>query len=236
MAGLLLVATGWGQVYGAPPSDVLVQVELIEVTHEKLTELLEDPVLVRDAKKLRVAAQELVRGKEAKIRHTMMVRTTTGGRGAVKSAREHIYPTEYEPPGLPSSVGSQAEAGLSVEPEQISPEQPDVPTAFETRYVGESLVAGARVDREWGTVELQLEISVVRKMGELDWGKRKTPGGNVFAASMPEFESLEADLVLVVPDGGFGFGGILRRESEPEKRIMVFVRCDVLEPGPEVEK
>ena len=235
LGGLLLAAgSGWADVdpfAEAQPVrqvDVLVQVEMIEVTHGNLTELMRTPVLARDPMALRVKAQELVRAKKARILHTLMVRTREQSEALVTSAREYIYPTEYEPPELPSSIGS-GPISSGKEPPR-TPDQPDTPTAFETRDLGESLTAGVIVNRSEGTVKVDLDLRLTRLSELMAWTRRKTPSGNEFATKMPEIENLESAPRLDVPDGGYGFAGVLRRESDPEKRILVFVRCDVLEP------
>ncbi len=202
---------------------------MIEVSHGKLTELMLDSVLARDAKALRVKSQELVRGKQAKIPHTMRLRVREEEAGEARSSGDFIYPTEYEPPELPSSFSTKIRH-LRGKPEYKSPEEPNVPTAFETENIGEEMSARVTVDRQKGAVAVVLDLELTRNMGVVEWGKWKTPGGNEFAAGMPEFEVLKSALRLDVLDGGYALAGVLRRESDPKNRIMVFVRCDVLEP------
>lgn len=234
----MVAGAGWVRAdddpFAEPMSwvDVLVQVELIEVTHGKLTELLRTPELVRDAMALRVKSQELVRGREATIVHTMMVRTREESQAVSRSVRESIHPTEYEPPEWPNGIGN-ASANPGGKPQERTAEQPNTPTAFERRDLGELMTVGVTVNRGRGTVGVKMQLELARSMGVVEWARRKTPGGNDYATGMVDIESLKSAPKLDVPDGGYGFAGILQRESDPEKRLLVFVRCDLLVPEPE---
>jgi general secretion pathway protein D len=81
--------------------------------------------------------QTLMRGLNQKKGVDLMAQpssiTRSGQSSSIAIVREFIYPTEYEPPELPNSTGSEFGGG------GVTPVTPATPTAFDTRDVGISL-------------------------------------------------------------------------------------------------
>ncbi|MBJ7257231.1 MAG: type II and III secretion system protein, partial [Akkermansiaceae bacterium] len=114
--------------------------------------------------------QMLMRGLDQKKGVDIMAQpatvTRSGQSSTIKIIREFIYPTEYEPPELPNSVGETEPSfilgpdGLPIlAPTQssgISPVTPATPTAFETKEVGITLEVLPVVDanKQYITVTL----------------------------------------------------------------------------------
>jgi general secretion pathway protein D len=114
--------------------------------------------------------QMLMRGLDQKKGVDVMAQpatvTRSGQSSTIKIIREFIYPTEYEPPELPNSVGETEPSfilgpdGLPIlAPTQssgISPVTPATPTAFETKEVGITLEVLPVVDanKQYITVTL----------------------------------------------------------------------------------
>ncbi len=100
------------------PKYVQVQVEFVEMSHQKLTELLflADPPS-SDSTPLRKQVVELVKEGEAEILETMMIVARSGETATTEGIREFIYPTEYEPPEIPQKVT------IPGKPDELSPEK-----------------------------------------------------------------------------------------------------------------
>ena len=120
-----------------------VQVEYVELSHETLTDLLflADPPSA-DATPLRKQVQELVKKGEAKVMETMILDARSGEKALAESINEFIYPTEYEPPEIPTKVS------VPERPDGLNPDEmkllrmmrtPATPTSFETRNLGTTL-------------------------------------------------------------------------------------------------
>lgn len=79
--------------------------------------------------------------------------TRSGQSTSVSVVREFIYPSEYEPPELPNSVGDNGNGGGGG---GTSPVTPATPTAFETREVGVNLEVLPVVDENKQYVNVTL--------------------------------------------------------------------------------
>ena len=84
--------------------------------------------------------------------------STAGQRVELRSGRDFIYPTEYEPPEVPNTAG----AG--------SPITPSNPTAFETREVGYSISVEPTVSEDRNYISLSVNPSIVNFDGFIDYG------------------------------------------------------------------
>jgi general secretion pathway protein D len=98
------------------------------------------------------SVQMLMRGLDQKKGVDIMAQpatvTRSGQSSSIEIVREFIYPTEYEPPELPNTVGSD-DGG-------VFPVTPATPTAFETKEVGITLEVLPVVDasKQYITVTL----------------------------------------------------------------------------------
>src|SRR5690606_32510173 len=80
----------------------------------------------------------LAQKKGTDLMTTPSVTTRSGQKANIEIIREFIYPTEYEPPELPNTVGATGGVGggLGGGGAGIFPVTPATPTAFETRNTG----------------------------------------------------------------------------------------------------
>ncbi len=169
--------------------------------------------------------QTLLRGLDQKKGVDLMaqpsVTTRSGQAASIKLVNEFIYPTEYEPPELPNTVGTTATSGGSF------PVTPATPTAFETRDdVGVKLEVLPVADAQRQFVDITLNPSVVDFDGFLNYGSPITSSTNgIFgpvsrvitdnAILMPVFSILRTNTNLIVRDGAtIVIGGLLRDEIE----------------------
>lgn len=233
VAGQQKVAGDAVQNSEAVPLMIYVQVEFIEMTHEKLTELIFLRKPKADETELRKQVQGLVKKGEAQIVETMLGVTRSGEKATTESVREFIYPTEYEPAELPNSVRVDArgeEGGAGEDLSRLI--TPPTPTAFETRLVGSILEFEAGVGPD-GLIELQLAPAVVANTGNVSWLVMKDPMENRNEILMPVFFLNQVSVRLTMKDGSCALAGSLTPKGENgevayDKKIMVFVKADVV--------
>ncbi len=99
------------------------------------------------------------------------VTTKSGQRATIEIIREFRYPTEFEPPQIPTSFGggsSGSVGGTSVI--AVFPVTPTTPTAFETRNTGVTLEVDPQVGPDGYTIDLTLVPQVVEFEGFINYG------------------------------------------------------------------
>ncbi|MGA0845100.1 MAG: Amuc_1098 family type IV pilus outer membrane protein [Luteolibacter sp.] len=168
-------------------------------------------------------AQMVIRGLSQKKNVDVMVKPSTvtrsGQASTLSVVREFIYPTEYEPPELPSSFNDNGGA---------LPVTPATPTAFDKRDTGVILevlpVAGA--DKQY--VDITLSPSMVEFDGFINYGSpirtvvqgQLGNGAQIVEVTanqilMPVFSTQQANTQLTVLDGStIAIGGLLRESIE----------------------
>ncbi|MBA3833180.1 MAG: type II secretion system protein GspD [Chthoniobacterales bacterium] len=118
------------------------------------------------------------------------VTTKSGQRAVIEIVREFRYPTQFDPPKIPQTVGStgnnQGGATGSI------PVTPTTPTAFETRNTGVTLEVEPVVGPDGVTIDLNLVPQVVEFEGFINYGS-----------------PILAPARSIVTDVLNGFGGIL---------------------------
>lgn len=108
---------------------------------------------------IQVIMRGLDQSKSADIMVQPSVVSSIGHRARVESSRDIIYPTEYEPPEMPSSSSG---SDIVVTPSH--------PTAFTTRKVGVSLEVEATVDDNKNYINLALLPELVEFEGFVNYG------------------------------------------------------------------
>ncbi|MCW0220668.1 MAG: type II and III secretion system protein, partial [Prosthecobacter sp.] len=95
--------------------------------------------------------------------------TTKGGQLAnIEVVREFIYPTEFDPPQIPTNVGSTT-GGVAGGTSSV-PVTPTTPTAFATRNVGVSMEVDPTVGADGYTIDLNLAPEVIEFDGFINYG------------------------------------------------------------------
>lgn len=219
------------------PKYVQVQVEFVEMAHEDLTKLLflSDPESA-DATELRKTVAGMVRNDEAKVLETMMVVARSGEKATGEGIREYIYPTEYEPPELPSEVDlPDKEGGMT--PEDIKTmwllRTPATPTSFETRNLGNTFEVAPNIGADGRIIDLTFTPEIVWHTGNTVWLETKDGQGNVSKIQMPEIYKLSVTTAITCIDGQYNLVAVLSPKdqqgvTDPSRKVMVFVKCDIL--------
>lgn len=121
-------------------------------------------------------AQMIMRGlaqkKGADVMTAPSILARSGEGATIEVIREFIYPTEYEPPELPQSIGARIgggtdEGGGSVE---IFPVTPATPTGFETRNTGVTLEIEPTIDDNNYSIDLRFLPELVEFEGFINYG------------------------------------------------------------------
>ena len=102
------------------------------------------------------------------------VTTKSGQRAVIEIVREFRYPTQFQPPQIPQTVGSfsgQSSGTLiPVGNSGTTPVTPTTPTAFETRNTGVTLEVEPVVGPDGVTIDLNLVPQVVEFEGFINYG------------------------------------------------------------------
>lgn len=104
------------------------------------------------------------------------VTTKSGQRAVIEIVREFRYPTQFQPPQIPQTVGSftgQPATGttlITLGNSGSTPVTPTTPTAFETRNTGVTLEVEPVVGPDGVTIDLNLVPQVVEFEGFINYG------------------------------------------------------------------
>ena len=206
------------------PTQVGVLVEYFELDHAALPPLLreyqEQPNANGLLKKVQAMAKE---GKSSMIDSTYVV-TPSGQRAKIESIREPIYPTEWDPAGLPHELQGPIQSGLNFKTSAG-------PTAFEMRPVRISVKLDPLVEDDNRNIQINIVSEMVQLVDRLEYGTGNTK------AEQPLFESLKISTAVTVPDGRSALIGIHsletarageaateeEREAVRDRRVLVFL-------------
>lgn len=120
------------------------------------------------------SVQAVMRGLDQKkgvdLMATPSTVTRSGQSASVRVVREFIYPSEYEPPELPNSVGNNGNDGGLGGGTTVSPVTPATPSAFEKKDVGVILEVLPTVGQDKHFVDVQLSPSITDFDGFVNYG------------------------------------------------------------------
>jgi len=163
-------------------------------------------ILALRSEDVAVLMRGLSQKKNVERMETPSIIARSGEKATLFNGREMIYPTEYEPPELPASVGAASESG-------VFPVTPANPTAFETRLVGVSLEAEATISEDKNYIDVRIESDVSNFDGFINYGSPITSStvdaiGNPVpvvitenAILMPIFRTIPLNTAVTVRDG-----------------------------------
>lgn len=203
-----------------PPRHVRVSVQWIEVPHPVLTELTAGEK--KGGSALHDAVMAYAKEGKAKIVETGIVVCRSGSKATFESIREEVFPTEYNPPG---SIGD------------ISPMNPLHRnfTAFDTRNTGVTMEVEPTISDDRGLIDLRFLPEIVAHGRSITWKEHKDPWGDA-SIRMPVFERSSVNTSLTVATGKFELATVISpKPTQPApavlKKILLFVRADVISPG-----
>ncbi|MBC8128056.1 MAG: tetratricopeptide repeat protein [Gloeobacteraceae cyanobacterium ES-bin-144] len=117
----------------------------------------------------------LAQKKGADLMTAPSVTARSGQKATIEIIREFIYPTEYEPPELPNSVGTGGNiggglGGLIGGGSSSFPVTPATPTAFETRNTGVTLEIEPTISENDYVISVKFVPEIVEFEGFINYG------------------------------------------------------------------
>nr|MDP0503913.1 type II and III secretion system protein [Verrucomicrobiota bacterium JB025] len=165
------------------------------------------------------------------------VTARSGQKATIEIIREFIYPTEYEPPEIPNSVGSSSNSTTVGESStQSYPVTPATPTAFETRNTGVTLEIEPTIGENDFVIDLRFVPEIVEFEGFVNYGSPiQTSSTDVLGnpvttvltenrIEMPVFSTRRVNSALTIYDGyTVAVGGLMREDVQMvEDKVPIF--------------
>ncbi len=220
----------------APPKQIRVQVEFIDLSHEQFTELMFGPKLPANDGELRQQVAQLVKDGKATVVETLLCTSRSGQKATSESIQEFIYPTEYEPAELPNNIHVKDE----LEADKAKANLRDLatgptPTSFDTRNVGSTLEIEPTLGSDLKTIDLRFVPEIVHHVGNQVWAEWKGEHGNS-PIQMPTFYALRINTSVTLTAGHYMLTAALspkNKDGAPDftRKLMVFVKADVITTG-----
>ncbi len=157
------------------------------------------------------------------------VTARSGDKASIEVIREFIYPTEYEPPEIPTNVGGGGGifGGGGGGGGGNIPVTPATPTAFETKNTGVTLEIEPRIGDNDFVIDLRFLPQIVEFEGFINYGSPiQSPSTDIFGnpvnailtenrIEMPVFSKRSVDTSLTIYDGyTVAVGGLMREDVQ----------------------
>jgi general secretion pathway protein D len=180
---------------------------------------------------VQVIMRGLAQKKGTDLMTAPSVTARSGQKATIEVIREFIYPTEYEPPELPTSVGVGTGGGLG----GIGggggggsfPVTPATPTAFETKNTGVTLEIEPTIGDNDFVIDLRFLPEIVEFEGFINYGSPiQSPSTDIFGnpvnsiitenrIEMPVFSKRSVNTSLTIYDGyTVAVGGLMREDIQ----------------------
>ena len=200
-------------VLAAPNIGVLL--EYYEVEQSVLPSMLRNYQNSPDASALLKQVQEMESNGEARLVESSYSISIPSQRNKVESVREHIYPTEYDPPEVPQTLTGP------IDPKTVIT-TPTNPTAYDIRNVGNTFeFEGHIVD---GFAFLKIAPELVTFQGNINWSQ------GIATAQQPLFDVAKTQSQFTVRFGGSELFGTFRPAGPTSsKRLLGFISPTRLE-------
>jgi general secretion pathway protein D len=170
------------------------------------------------------------------------VTTRSGQRATIEVIREFIYPTEFDPPQIPQTVGATTGGIAGVGSSGSFPVTPTTPTAFEMRPVGVRMEVDPVIGPDGYTIDLNLAPEVTDFEGFINYGSPiNTSSVNALGLSttieltpntinQPIFSTRKVTTAVTVWDGQtVAIGGLIREDvQDVEDKVPILGDIPVL--------
>lgn len=177
--------------------------------------------------------QMIMRGlsqkKGADVMTAPSIMARSGQKATIEIIREFIYPTEYEPPQLPNSVGTSGGTSLVGGGTQGGsfPVTPATPTAFEPRNTGVTLEIEPTLGANDSVIDLRFAPEITEFEGFINYGSPiESPGSDALGnpttvtitenrIEMPVFSVRRVSTSLSIYDGHtVAVGGLMKEDVQ----------------------
>ena len=207
-----------------------VTAEMIVVPVAACDAILAKPRKTVDDTDLREQARQMTAKGEATILDTVAIATRAGQPARNEGIQEFIYPTEYDPPELPTSVTINPPPNGATA--ATTPKTPFTAAAFDTRNLGTTLDLISVALNQGKHVDLELSLNWVGFLGWQNFGKWKDEVASVDLV-MPSFYVMNFRANLLVVPGLPVLAGALSPKGEdgmpdPKRKVLLFVRAEIL--------
>ena len=156
------------------------------------------------------------------------VTARSGQKATIEVIREFIYPTEYDPPEVPSSVGGGVGGGGDGDSAPtFVPVTPATPTAFETKNTGVTLEIEPTIGENDFVIDIRFLPEIVEFQGFINYGSpilapsTDSNGDPVTVTltenriEMPVFSKRSVNTSLTIYDGyTVAVGGLMREDVQ----------------------
>ncbi|HXA09079.1 MAG TPA: Amuc_1098 family type IV pilus outer membrane protein [Chthoniobacterales bacterium] len=149
---------------------------------------------VMTSPQFQVVVRALNQKKGVDLLSAPRVTTKSGQRAVIEIVREFRYPTQFDPPKIPDTVGSTG--NNSGGGTASIPVTPTTPTGFETRNTGVTLEVEPVVGPDGVTIDLNLVPQVVEFEGFINYGSP------IFSAATSGSVTLMGMNVITIPGVG----------------------------------
>lgn len=207
------------------------QVEFIEVSHARYTELMAAKANANHDNALREKVGELLAKHDAIMVESMMTVGKFEQETSIKSVTEFRYPTEYEPGELPKiiTLDHPDSADKSKLPDNATG---PFPAAWETRELGSQMEIEGSIEAFDGIVMLKLAADIVHHCGNFIWREWRDCRSHA-PVQMPVFHALHFQTKLaIVPNQYLMAAALSPRDAkgftDPARKVMVFVKTEIL--------
>lgn len=159
------------------------------------------------------------------------VTARSGEKATIEIVREFIYPTEYDPPEVPDSIGGGGGGGLggglgggAIPSIPVTPANP---TAFETRNTGVTLEIAPNIGADNFVIDLNFAPEIVEFEGFINYGSPiQAPSSDLLGnpvtltitenrIEMPVFSRRSVNTALTIFDGyTVAVGGLMREDVQ----------------------
>lgn len=232
VVSLLVGSPGWLRADESLSLMIRTRVETIEVSRDRLDQLLFGKDAPADDAALRTAVGKLMAEKQASLVAIQTLTSTDKYKATADSIREFIYPTEWENPDMPEKVEPNPGDKPTPSPEDFS--TGPFPSAWDTRNLGNTLEVEAQIIGKGSGIALRIVNEFVFHIGDETWVECKDPHGAA-DLRMPRFATQRTHTSVILKPGVACLLSTLspkRPDGMPDlsRKLMVFARCDIVAP------
>ena len=214
-----------------PQRLVRSQVEFIEVSHARYTELMAGEPKTTNDNALRERVGELFVKREAVMVDSMMTVGKFGMTTFTKSVTEFTYPTEYELGELPNAI-TLDHPDLTDKSKLPDYATGPCPSGWETRNLGSQFEMELDIEAFDGIVMLRFSAEIVHHCGNVTWREWRDRRSHA-PIQMPVFYTLGSRAKAPVVPNQYLMAAVLSPRdakgfTDPTRKVMVFVKTEIL--------
>jgi len=202
--------------------EVGVFVEYIQLDEPTATKLMR--TYGGDGTALREKLQQFVDDGKSQIIESSFLLLSSGTTGEVESVTEYFYPTEYQPPNIPTKV--TGDVG-----EDVILTTPAFPANFDHRNLGNVLKVKAEITGSDKTIKMQVSPGLTDRTGKSVFGK------GIIETTHPTFFALRTSSNVTVESGKYVLLSVqspvdpkadeLKPKRDLTKRVFIMVRATI---------